>query len=70
MAEYQKVEYRIAQDGTIIETVLNGTGTSCTETTAPLEAALGETLERKLLPEFEASSETPIESIQQSTQSW
>ena len=35
MAEYQKIEYRIGKDGTIVETVLNATGSSCTETTAP-----------------------------------
>jgi len=33
MAEYQKIEYRIGKDGKIIETVINASGSSCTNTT-------------------------------------
>ena len=52
MAEYQKIEYRIGKDGKIIETVLNASGTSCTNTTAGIEQALGEVASQELLPEY------------------
>lgn len=52
MAEYQKVEYRIGKDGKVVETVLNASGTNCTETTAELEQALGKVDSRQLLPEY------------------
>ncbi|MCU0543688.1 MAG: DUF2997 domain-containing protein [Oscillatoriaceae cyanobacterium Prado104] len=52
MAEYRKVEYRIGKDGKITETVLNATGSSCTETTAPVEKALGKVESQELLPEY------------------
>ena len=54
MAEYQKIEYRIGQDGKITETVLNGVGSGCTEATSGIEAALGEVESQKLLPEYYA----------------
>ena len=52
MAEYQKIEYRIGKDGKIIETVLNASGSSCTNTTAGIEQALGEVASQELLPEY------------------
>ncbi|MGL5059465.1 MAG: DUF2997 domain-containing protein [Microcoleus sp.] len=52
MAEYRKIEYRIGKDGKITETVLNATGASCTETTAPVEKALGKIESQELLPEY------------------
>lgn len=58
MAEYQKVEYRIGKDGKITETVINASGESCTQTTAPLEDALGEVEDRELLPEYYQGEES------------
>ena len=52
MAEYQKIEYRIGKDGKIIETVINASGTSCTNTTKEIEQALGEVSSQELLPEY------------------
>lgn len=52
MAEYQKIEFRIAQDGKVTEKVLNGMGESCTLATADLEASLGDIESRDLLPEY------------------
>ncbi len=60
MAEYQKIEYRIGKDGKIIETVLNASGSSCTETTAAIEQALGQVEAREFLPEYHASDETLV----------
>ena len=52
MTEYQRIEYRIGKDGKITETVLDGSGPSCTSTTETLEAALGDIEQRELLPEY------------------
>jgi Protein of unknown function (DUF2997) len=52
MAEYQKVEYLIGKDGKITEKVINASGTTCTETTAAVEKALGEVQSQELLPEY------------------
>ncbi len=52
MAQYQKIEYRIGKDGKISEKVINGIGSSCTQTTASLENSLGVVEEQKLLPEY------------------
>ncbi|MGE5658737.1 MAG: DUF2997 domain-containing protein [Actinomycetota bacterium] len=52
MAEYHKIEYRIGKDGKIVETVLNASGPSCTETTSGIETALGQVASRNLLPEY------------------
>ena len=52
MAEYQKIEYRIGKDGKIVETVLNASGTSCTNTTKGIEQALGEVSSQELLPQY------------------
>jgi len=52
MAEYQKIEYRIGKDGKITETVVNASGSSCTETTSGIEKALGFVEDRELLPEY------------------
>ncbi len=52
MAEYQKIEYRIGKDGKIIETVLNASGSSCTNTTKGIEQALGEVSSQELLPDY------------------
>ncbi|NER21202.1 MAG: DUF2997 domain-containing protein [Symploca sp. SIO1C2] len=60
MAEYQKIEYRIGKDGKITETVINGTGTGCTNTTSEIEKALGEIDERELLPEYYEGDESII----------
>lgn len=57
MAEYQRVEYRIGKDGKITETVIDGLGAGCTATTHPLEQALGEVMQRELLPEYHAEPE-------------
>jgi Protein of unknown function (DUF2997) len=52
VAEYQKVEYQIAKDGKVTETVINGSGESCTLATEDLEKSLGRVESRKLLPEY------------------
>jgi Protein of unknown function (DUF2997) len=52
MAQYQKVEYRIGKDGKIVETVINGTGASCTSNTSAIEQALGAVESQELLPEY------------------
>ncbi len=57
MTEYQRIEYRISKDGTVTEVVLNGTGTSCTTTTADVEQALGQVESQNLLPEYYAGEE-------------
>ncbi len=58
MPEYIKVEYRIDKNGQVTETVLNGSGSSCTLATADLESALGTVQKRELLPEFHQPTET------------
>jgi len=58
MPEYIKVEYRIDKNGQVTETVLNGSGSSCTLATADLESALGTVQKRELLPEFHQQTET------------
>jgi hypothetical protein len=62
MPEYIKVEYRIGKDGRVAETVLNGSGSSCTLATAGLESALGAVQKRELLPEFHQLTEIERES--------
>lgn len=62
MAEYQKIEYRIGKDGKITETVINASGKSCTQTTAPLEDALGEIESQELLPEYYQGDENLTDS--------
>lgn len=57
MAQYQRIEYRIGKDGKIKETVIDGSGASCTEATAPIESALGEVENKELLPEYYQDSE-------------
>jgi hypothetical protein len=52
MAEYQKIEFLIGQDGKVTEKVLNGSGETCTLATVNLEASLGEIESRDLLPEY------------------
>ncbi|HEY9599308.1 MAG TPA: DUF2997 domain-containing protein [Cyanophyceae cyanobacterium] len=52
MADYQKIEYRIGKDGKITETVLNASGSSCTNTTKGIEQALGHISSQELLPEY------------------
>lgn len=70
MAEYQKIEYRIGKDGKITETVINGIGQNCTETTANIENALGKVEYRELLPDYYQVDENQVtESTQSSTQS-
>jgi len=60
MAQYQRVEYRIGKDGKIKETVLNGSGESCTETTSDIESALGEIESQELLPEYYEEEENLV----------
>ncbi|MEN9225734.1 MAG: DUF2997 domain-containing protein [Thermostichus sp. HHBFW_bins_43] len=62
MSEYVKVEYRIDKNGQITETVLNGSGPSCTLTTTELESALGTVQKRELLPEFHHLAQPEMES--------
>ncbi|MGY2946025.1 DUF2997 domain-containing protein [Thermostichus sp. MS-CIW-30] len=62
MPEYIKVEYRIDKNGQVAETVLNGSGSSCTLATAGLESALGAVQKRELLPEFHQLTEIERES--------
>jgi hypothetical protein len=57
MAHYQKVEYRIGKDGQITETVLNGSGSECTQSTAKLENSLGTVVDQELLPEYYTAPE-------------
>jgi Protein of unknown function (DUF2997) len=52
MAEYQKIEYRIGQDGKVTETVINGQGETCTLATQDIETSLGQVESRELLPEY------------------
>ena len=52
MSEYQKIEYRIGKDGKITETVLGGSGESCTNATSGIENALGKVESQDLLPEY------------------
>lgn len=69
MAEYQKIEYRINQDGKIVETVLNATGASCTAATAAMEKALGQIESRELLPEYQTDdNDLLLDETQSSTQ--
>jgi len=59
MAEYQRIEYRIGRDGKIVETVIDASGASCTETTQGIEKALGAVEARELLPEYYENSHPP-----------
>ncbi|MEM9540821.1 MAG: DUF2997 domain-containing protein [Cyanobacteria bacterium P01_E01_bin.42] len=66
MAEYQKIEYRIGKDGKITETVLEGvSGEQCLELTREIEERLGEVEDRELLPEYEAESQTVVQTQEQ-----
>lgn len=65
MAEYQKIEYRISNNGKITETVMNASGASCVDTTANIEKALGEVEDRELLPEYyEGEENSTVEETQ------
>jgi len=64
MAEYQKIEYRIGKDGTIVETVLNAAGASCIETTAAIEQALGIVESQKRLPEYDSDETITAETLE------
>jgi hypothetical protein len=61
MAEYQKIEYRIGKDGKITETVIGGSGTTCTNATSGIEDALGEIENQDLLPEYYEGEENLTE---------
>ena len=50
--QYRRIEYVIKKDGTVIETVLSGTGESCLDATKPMEEALGAVSDRTLLPTY------------------
>jgi len=52
MSEYQRIEYLIGKDGKITERVINGSGTECVSATSGIETALGEVVNRDLLPEY------------------
>jgi hypothetical protein len=73
MAEYRRIEYRIGKDGKITETVLNATGSTCTETTAEIEKALGKVEAQKFLPEYYEGEEnltvTETQSLSQGSRS-
>jgi hypothetical protein len=70
MAEYQRIEYRIGNDGKVTETVIGAAGTGCIEVTAAIEAGLGSVDARELLPEYaesthaDATLEIDLEAIQ------
>ena len=66
MAEYRKIEYRIGNDGKITETVLNASGSTCTETTSGIEKALGKVESQKLFPEYYQEDEDLINEETQS----
>ena len=68
MAEYQKIEYRIAKDGKIVEKVLNANGSICVETTKGVEQSLGEIESQELLPEYYQDDEFITTSENQSLQ--
>lgn len=68
MAEYRKVEYRIGKDGKIVETVLNGNGQNCIETTAKIEKALGKVESQELLPDYYEGDEHIVTESNQSIQ--
>jgi hypothetical protein len=57
MADYQRIEYRIGSDGTITEIVLNASGASCIDATAPIEQALGTVTSQERLPEYDQGDE-------------
>jgi Protein of unknown function (DUF2997) len=57
MAEYVNIEYRISKDGKITEKVIGASGSSCQETTASIEKALGEIADQSLLPEYYEGNE-------------
>lgn len=52
MAEYQKIEYRIGKDGQISEKVIDGSGSTCVDSTKDVEDALGKVESQELLPEY------------------
>jgi hypothetical protein len=60
VAEYRKIEYRIGKDGKITETVLNASGSGCTEATSEIEQALGKVESQELLPEYYQGEENQI----------
>jgi len=65
MTDYQRVEYRIGKDGKIIETVLNGSGTTCTNLTSEIEHAIGTIESQILLPEhYEGDEFLTVEDTQ------
>jgi hypothetical protein len=69
MAQYQKIEYRIGKDGKVTEMVLDASGSSCTQTTAGIEQALGRVEAQTLLPEY-YTEEAGLESIEPTLQQW
>ncbi|MBE9031049.1 DUF2997 domain-containing protein [filamentous cyanobacterium LEGE 11480] len=69
MAEYQRIEYRIAPDGKIVETVIGATGDRCVASTDNIEQALGEVEKRDYLPEYYADEDAlTAQTIQQGQQ--
>ena len=68
MAEYQRIEYRIGNDGTITEIVLNATGASCIEATTAMEQALGSVASQEFLPAYYEGEETLTDETRQSLQ--
>lgn len=68
MAEYHRIEYRISKDGTVTETVIGGSGPSCTVATQAMEQALGQVQDQTLLPEYEVGDDdVTVYGIVQST---
>jgi Protein of unknown function (DUF2997) len=67
VAKYQKVEYQIAKDGKVTETVINGSGESCILATEALEKSLGRVESRKLLPEYDDGADNLLVNEQTQT---
>lgn len=67
MANYQQIEYRIGKDGKVTETVLNGSGESCTLATEDLERSLGSIDSRDLLPEYHENADNALNVEQSQT---
>jgi Protein of unknown function (DUF2997) len=68
MAQYQRIEYRIGPDGTVVERVIDGSGPTCTSATQGIEQALGQVEAQELLPEYHDESLESSVTLTQSAQ--
>lgn len=50
--QYYKLEITIKPDGSIVEKVINGSGSDCTKVTEDLNQAIGNIETQELLPEY------------------